>query len=299
MDADTAENKPVLSVITPAYNRAHLLDRAYDSLCAQSEPPLEWIIVDDGSTDGTAEKVEDFIKSGPFPVHYVYQENQGKHVAFNQAVRLAEGEFLVCLDSDDWFSEGSFASQVSLMKSYTSNPMICGVIGVSKRPDGTVIGKAFPEEGLIDSAQALGQIAPGDKAIVYKTEILKRFPFPGFHGELFVPQSAILNRMFQSGYLFVSTNTALQIIEYQEGGMTDTVLRNRINSLNSTLQYHFEMSLMKFPMKLRLRAQSNLVRFSLHKLGVAKFLIYGITMLPAVVIGALFYARDKIAGRSK
>jgi glycosyltransferase involved in cell wall biosynthesis len=299
MKISEAEKKPVLSVITPTYNRAHLLDRVYESLLAQTEFSFEWIVADDGSDDETEQKVTVWIKSAPFPIHYTYQENQGKAAAFNHAVRLASGQFLFCLDSDDWFPEDSVANQIALMESHVDNPKICGLTGISKLPDGTVVGKAFPEEGLIASKQALNDIAPGDKPNVFKTEILKCFLFPSFPGEKFLPESTIYNRMFQSGYSFVSTNTTLQIVEYQGGGLSDRALELRLANLNGIISYYHEMSLMDFPIKTRLRTQSNLVRYSLHKLGAAKFLHHALTMIPAALVGALFYVRDKLRIRQK
>lgn len=92
----------MITVFTPSYNRAHTLHRVYKSLKAQSCQNFEWIIVDDGSADGTRAVVEGFqSQHDPFPIRYFYQENQGKHMATNRAVREAKGEFFITLDSDD------------------------------------------------------------------------------------------------------------------------------------------------------------------------------------------------------
>ncbi|MCP4284031.1 MAG: glycosyltransferase family 2 protein, partial [Gammaproteobacteria bacterium] len=92
---------PLFSIFIPTYNRADTLPRALESVAAQQFRDFELIIVDDGSDDGT-EKLLTRWKSGfNGKVRLFRQENQGKHVAYNLAVREAEGELLVLLDSDD------------------------------------------------------------------------------------------------------------------------------------------------------------------------------------------------------
>jgi glycosyltransferase involved in cell wall biosynthesis len=91
----------MFTVFTPAYNRAHTLHRVYESLLAQTDQDFEWLVVDDGSSDNTHELVEHWVQVAPFPIRYFHQGNQGKHVAYNVATRMAKGEFLICLDSDD------------------------------------------------------------------------------------------------------------------------------------------------------------------------------------------------------
>lgn len=89
------------TIFTPTYNRQSTLHRVYDSLCQQTYRNFEWLIVDDGSTDDTRSLVEFWQLDSSFPIRYFYQENQGKHVAYNLAALQAQGELLVCLDSDD------------------------------------------------------------------------------------------------------------------------------------------------------------------------------------------------------
>ena len=91
------------TVFTPSYNRAHTLDRVYSSLCAQTFTDFEWVIVDDGSTDGTADLVASWRKEHPFPIIYEKQSNQGKHIAVNRGAQLARGELFLIADSDDAF----------------------------------------------------------------------------------------------------------------------------------------------------------------------------------------------------
>ena len=90
---------PTITVFTPTYNRKDTLQRLYRSLCAQTVFDFEWLIVDDGSTDGTEAAAGSF-SSAQFPVRYIKKENGGKHTAYNLALQQATGTYFLCVDSD-------------------------------------------------------------------------------------------------------------------------------------------------------------------------------------------------------
>ena len=96
---------PLISVITCTYNRANKLPKAYKSLCNQTFKNFEWIISDDGSNDGTRELVESWKKEAILNIVYIYQENNGKHIAANEARKIAKGYFDIGLDSDDFMRD--------------------------------------------------------------------------------------------------------------------------------------------------------------------------------------------------
>ena len=82
------EKKNKISVLTPTYNRANLLPKLYKSLVENSkyQAEIEWLIMDDGSTDDTKVVVEKFKKENKLEIKYFYQQNQGKMVAINKLV---------------------------------------------------------------------------------------------------------------------------------------------------------------------------------------------------------------------
>src|SRR5262249_22312462 len=89
------------TVITPTFNRARTLPRVWESLRAQTYTSFEWVVVDDGSTDGTDALIADCAARASFPIRSLRQENRGKHVAMNRGVAASSGEMIVVLDSDD------------------------------------------------------------------------------------------------------------------------------------------------------------------------------------------------------
>ena len=90
-----------ITVFTPTYNRGYLLPRLFSSLRNQSFKDIEWLIVDDGSTDNTHDVVMAFIEENIIPIRYVFKRNGGKHQAINEGVKHAKGELFFIVDSDD------------------------------------------------------------------------------------------------------------------------------------------------------------------------------------------------------
>jgi glycosyltransferase involved in cell wall biosynthesis len=119
-DVAAPENHDLVSVVIPTYNRAYILGRAIESVLQQTHRSVEVIVIDDGSTDDTRRLVESF---GP-PVRYFYQANSGVSSARNHGLRMARGEFVALLDSDDRWLPWKLAAQVQLMRSFPELGMI-------------------------------------------------------------------------------------------------------------------------------------------------------------------------------
>ncbi len=80
-----------ISILTPTYNRKQLLQRLYNSILQNCDygVEVEWVIMDDGSTDNTKETIEEWIKENKIEIKYHFQENQGKMAAINKLVPIA------------------------------------------------------------------------------------------------------------------------------------------------------------------------------------------------------------------
>ncbi|MBP7847170.1 MAG: glycosyltransferase [Burkholderiales bacterium] len=114
-----------ISVIIPVYNGEKYIVEALDSVFNQTYPASEIIVVDDGSTDGTAE----LLKAYADKIHYVYQENAGVSSARNTGIKLASGDYIAFLDHDDLFTTNKF--EVSL-KLFSDNPMLDYIVSMWK-----------------------------------------------------------------------------------------------------------------------------------------------------------------------
>lgn len=127
-----------VSVIIAVYNGSETIVRAIDSVIAQTCPPHEIIVVDDGSVDDTANKIKQFGEK----VRYIYQANAGVSVARNKAVELAEGEWLAFLDADDWYYSDRLASHVSIINESPDLDFLTGDFDYVQ-PDGHKIRRSM------------------------------------------------------------------------------------------------------------------------------------------------------------
>ena len=108
-------NTPLISVILPTFDRADLLPRSISSVLAQTFTDWELIVIDDGSTDNTAEVVAAWQEQSD-QIHYVRQANQGVGAARNRGVAEARGEYIACLDSDDEYRPAHLETRLELLR---------------------------------------------------------------------------------------------------------------------------------------------------------------------------------------
>ena len=120
------DNQPTISVIIPVYNSDRFVAQAIHSILAQTLPPTEIIVVDDGSTDDTAAVVAGLIPAAAVPIRYVYQDNQGPAAARNRGIALATGDLVAFLDADDLWLPDKLRLQVAhLAAAPAADGVIC------------------------------------------------------------------------------------------------------------------------------------------------------------------------------
>ena len=152
----------MLTVLTPTYNRCHTLPRLFKSLCEQSHFDFEWLVVDDGSTDGTEQWLESCqLQDVRFPVRSIAQVNGGKHAALNAGVQAAQGDWVFIVDSDDLLTEDAVESVVKALAAALA--LSQDVVGVCFRRaglNGRPIGVPFMKEGepVLGAPTAMGRM---------------------------------------------------------------------------------------------------------------------------------------------
>lgn len=214
-----------LTVFTPTYNRAHTLERLYRSLCAQTCPDFDWLVIDDGSTDETAALVQGFIDEGRIPIRYIYKENGGLYTGYNAAYAAIETELNVCIDSDDTMPENAVERILSIWKEKSSD-RYCGLLGLDVDMDaGQPIGGRFPAgmtECYFPELYAKN-IHRGDTKPVMRTDLMKTVaPQAGFPGEKnFNPVYMLLQ--VTDKYPILIVNECFCLVQYQQG---DSMSRN-------------------------------------------------------------------------
>lgn len=210
----------MITVFTPTYNRQEELKRLYNSLLNQECKNFEWLVVDDGSTDSTEELINKFKNENKICINYYKVENGGKPKAFNFAVSKANGDCFFCIDSDDYLVENILIKVEELFNNIKEDNTISG-IGLLTAKHGTndIIGTKFPQDNMIETYTDIYHKfkVSGDKQLIYKTEILKEFPFPLMEGEKFVPEALIFNRISKK-YKMLFINLVSTYKEYMEDG---------------------------------------------------------------------------------
>ena len=217
--------KPMLTVFTPTYNRAHTLVRTYESLCRQTCKNFEWLIIDDGSTDNTAELVKSWVQEGKISIRYIFQENQGMHGAHNTAYKNINTELNTCVDSDDYMLDDAVEKICAFWKKYGSEKY-AGIVSLDQTVDGMIIGTCFPsdlkETTLYGFYERGGK---GDKKLVYRTEVINQYPeYPIFEGERYVGL-AYKYMLIDQSYKLLILNEPLVIVEYQSDGSSQNMYR--------------------------------------------------------------------------
>ena len=217
----------LLTVFTPAFNRAHTLIRTYKSLQAQTCKDFIWLVVDDGSTDNTAELICSWKKeNNNFEIQYIYKKNGGMHTAHNTSYENIYTELNVCIDSDDYMPED--AVELILEKwSKIKNKGYAGIVGLDADScTGKVIGKDFQkglQEITLSGYYAAG--GRGDKKQVYRTDIINKYPpYPTFEGEKYFSLS-YKYLLIDQDYKLAVLNKILCYVEYQQDGSSNNMLR--------------------------------------------------------------------------
>ena len=231
------------TIFTPTFNRKELLEKLYKSLQKQTFKDFEWLIVDDGSDDGTKEKAEEFLSEKKLDIKYYFKENGGKQRAYNFATDKANGELFICLDSDDEYVENGLETILKYWEKYEKNSDIAGMGYLSTYPDGEVIGSIFPEKEMIstqfDIYNKYG--VKGDKGLMFRTEIIKKYKFPVFDDEKFITEAVVYNRICEK-YKMVYVNEKIEIKEYQEDGLTAKYNNLLLRNPKGQALYHNEIN---------------------------------------------------------
>lgn len=301
-------SSPFFTVLTPTYNRAHTLRRAFDSLVRQTFRDFEWLIVDDGSTDNTREEVEKWIQEAWFPARYLYQEHKHKKGAFNFGVREASGYMLAVLDSDDEFLPHALETFYTTWQEIPEEKRerFVGVTALCVDTDGRVVGDLFPQSPLDASSLDVAYFrwrVKGEKSGCLRVDILRRFPFPE-DVEGFVPESVVWDAIARAGYLARYINIPTRVYHDSSDSLSRAADVSQhaeglalwmVHALNADLRSHFWHNPLFFVKRAAL-----LTRYHLHMRdqGIrpktqltawqAKSLVTALYPL-----GALLYYRDK------
>ena len=208
------------TIFTPTYNRAHTLDRVYKSLLSQTFTEFEWVIVDDGSTDKTEKIVENWKNLAPFPITYIKQDNLGKHIAINNGLDHAQGEFFLIADSDDSFKSDTLEIFLNNWCDIPdeNKPNYAGVTCLVEKENGDIVGDRFPSD-VVDSNY--GEMTyrfnvHGEKWGFYRTDLMRLFRVPDELAPHYAP--GLIWQQIGEKYKIRFINCSLRVYFQDAGG---------------------------------------------------------------------------------
>lgn len=235
-----------LTIFTPTYNRATTLVRTYESLCCQTCKDFEWLIIDDGSTDETADIVNKWTVENKIVIRYFKKENGGLHTGYIKAFELIETELNVCIDSDDYMPNDGVQKIIDIWDRHgRGHNEIVGIIGLDFiHNTKKAIGGNFPDIDTKLHFYEMQQVHHGDTKQVVRTDLIKKIePMMSF------PPEKNFNPVYYFWMLdyygkYIVTNDNLCFVDYQSSGMSANIFYQYRNSPRSFAQYRrYYMSL--------------------------------------------------------
>ena len=278
----------MITVFTPTYNRGYIISELYESLTQQTFKNFEWLIVDDGSTDKTAQVIKKFAQTALFEIRYIHQENQGKHVAINTGCQHAKGDLFFIVDSDDFLGNNAIEVLNEKFNKIKDNPTIAGIaVGCFSITTGKrIFTKDLPKsENLLNHNELVYKYGiKGDFATAFKTEIQKQFPYPTFPNEKFFRESLVYRRIGKK-YKTLYINDPIYFADYLEDGLTSRSWQHLKNSPKGASLFFKELSNENIPFKARLVALNAYWDFQLNDIKsswIEKF--SGVSKISSVIV---------------
>ena len=255
------DTKKQFSIITPTFNQSQYLPRIFDCLSQQDDVDIEWIIVDDGSSDNTKEIVSSFEKN--FVINYIKQSPLGKPTAINAGLEQANSHITLILDNGYVLADNILKdiwNYYDITSGKFKNDCVC-VAGLSKYDNGEIVGKKFPVDySMSDYIRFIGNNnISGDKCLFYVTEILKRYPYPIFQNERYITPNIVHSRVALD-YKTLYTNEIFMKKQFvEENSQTKQLFIT--NPLGSELYFN-ESSVLPFKPQLQIRHISEYIFYA-------------------------------------
>lgn len=177
------QNNKLISVIVTAYNIKTYLPRCLDSLLRQTYKNLEVIVVDDGSTDGTAAVCDRYAEENP-KIRVIHKENGGPSAARNAGVAIAKGDYIGYVDGDDWTEPDMYQAMLTACLMNDADIAICAYRQVGKggeeiRPTGDTLALSREEAlEIYISGHPQYHIYHSVWSKLFRREVIKNIDFP-------------------------------------------------------------------------------------------------------------------------
>lgn len=202
----------MITILTSTYNHAYALNRLYNSLCEQSNKRFEWLIIDDGSTDNTANLINGLKQDNKINIQYIYQQNQGKHVAINNGVNISSREWIFIVNSDAILAQDAVNTIINEINNYQE----ADIVGLCFRKadfNKVIVGNLVEDKLLKINPIEANYIFQGDLAYVFKRTALQSNPFPIIDNEKFIPKLLVWNKIADEGQILYFPQKVIYLTE--------------------------------------------------------------------------------------
>ena len=296
---------PIISILTPTWNRAAYLSDLWEALQGQTYGEFEWIVANDGSTDNTLETIEGLAGHSRFPVVLVNASTRvGKSRIDNASVAVARGDFILWCDSDDTLMPNALEELLQAWRSIPPQEReeFCGVTALCETETG-VLGKRYPKATHTDLPLCdLLNMMQSDLVIFTRADLLKLHPFPEV--DFLIPESSVWCQIGEKKTRFVP-----RVLEKKRYGEKDCL------SFSGRMEYNrgraLALALTKDSAQKRLSRKGrvfrsiNYIRYCLHgEVSVREALrnwggglpeFFGLLVLSPLALGLAF--KDQLAGK--
>lgn len=234
-----------LTIHTATYNRAYILSKAYDSLCAQTCKDFEWIITDDGSTDDTSSMVHEWQKrDNGFEIVYNALNHVGIPRALNSGVSKASTPWFMMLDSDDMILPETVAKVLGWLDEIKDDSSFAGIGFAKCYPNGSYMKD---QEPLIDDKIGYLDIENHrradynlrmDMCEVVRVDVYKKYPFQVWPTEVYAPEQLNYYAIGLAGYKLRWRKEKLYICDYLSDGQTKDNRLVKNNPMGFAMMYN-------------------------------------------------------------
>ncbi len=291
-----------ISILTPTYNRANLLSNLYQSLLKNKIDgiEIEWLIMDDSSTDDTKELIKQWAQENKIGILYNEQEHQGKMVAINNLVEKATGDVIIECDSDDYFTDEAFSIIKKTWQENKNRTNCYAMCFLKYNSNNENMGRNFPkkETTMFDLYFKDGET--GEKALVFFSKIRKQYIHKLEQQEKFVTEARMYHEM-DLQYKMICINKPIMICEYQEDGYTKNVKKQFIENPFGYFEYFkeiFSHDMKNVTFKKRLYVIKHYILFGYltkakkpvqNVKGIYNKLLYLLLYIPGVIKTKMYY----------
>lgn len=232
----------MITILTPTYNRAHTLQRLFDSLITQENMSFEWLVIDDGSTDTTKNLIDSFNEKKLIDIKYFYQENMGKPSAINFGIKKSSMDYIFIVDSDDAITDDCISVLSSEINTHLANKNVFSGLCFRKgNLDGSVLGNKITNINLkyeLYHSTNIKNFFKVDMAYCFKKTYMEKNFFPSFKDEKFVPELYIWNKITDMNLVYTYMNKVIYLCEYMPDGLSANFKSQLEKNPNGFLLYY-------------------------------------------------------------